>query len=279
MNITERLEENMLAYMAYLPDRCTEMEAVRLPYALLINGGVPSATFNFICKARLESENASMQIGAATEYFLKQGLPVGWWTGPSCKPTEVGTWLAKAGFQHGGVYPGMSVGLEEYAKPPLHQDDSIKVAQVTNPDDISHFAHIAGTAFDGEPKPAVDYYGRTVDVLLQPDCPFRLYLAFLNGDPVATCATFISHGVVGIYSVATLPNARKRGIGRLLTAFALHQGHQLGASYGILQASSQGVRMYQALGFERCCDFDVWLPPSIRHETEDPLPCSLERPK
>lgn len=283
-DIVLQLEENMFAYMTYLPDRCEGMEVVRDPHYFLINGGVPSTTFNFICHTRLQDESALVeqpasvpgstltrgqiqeQIAAAANYFGEQDLPVGWWTGPSCEPENIGEQLHHAGFTHGGLYPGMWVELERYASPPPPQTGRVQVSQVTDLEAIIHFGQIAGEVFDGTPDAARKYYEAAAEVLLEPECPFRLYLAYLDGDPVATGALFASNGVAGIYSVATLQKARKRGIGRLLTSQALHDGYRLGLQYGTLQASAQGVSMYEALGFQQCCDFDLWLPPGVNHE-------------
>jgi len=86
----------------------------------------------------------------------------------------------------------------------------------------------------------------------------RCFLAYQNEIPVACSALSLGAGVAGIYSVTTLPVARKQGIGAVVTAHPLYIARDLGYRVGILQASSMGFPVYQRLGFEECCSFALY---------------------
>jgi ribosomal protein S18 acetylase RimI-like enzyme len=79
---------------------------------------------------------------------------------------------------------------------------------------------------------------------------------------VATTTLFLMDGVAGIYNVATLPEARGRGIGAVMTVHALRRAQALGARAAIQLASPMGERIYRRLGFvERCrVGWYLWLP-------------------
>ena len=85
------------------------------------------------------------------------------------------------------------------------------------------------------------------------------YIGFLNGTPVATSALVLDSGVAGIYAVATIPEARRRGIGRIMTVIPLLEARQIGYRVGILQASSMGYSIYKKLGFSDVCMYREYL--------------------
>ncbi len=93
---------------------------------------------------------------------------------------------------------------------------------------------------------------------------FFHYLGYLDGQPVATASVLYSDGVAGIYNIATLPEARGRRMGSMMTAAPLIDARERGYKVGILHSTQMGYNVYKRLGFEEICRKVgyVWSPES-----------------
>jgi GNAT superfamily N-acetyltransferase len=77
----------------------------------------------------------------------------------------------------------------------------------------------------------------------------HILVAVLDGEPVASALVFID-GPVGVLSwIGTVPHARGRGIGKLVTAAAVHTAMAHGARIVGAQATEEGEPLYRQLGF------------------------------
>jgi ribosomal protein S18 acetylase RimI-like enzyme len=75
------------------------------------------------------------------------------------------------------------------------------------------------------------------------------FVAYLDGAPVSCAMTLVSHGVAGVFYVATVESARRRGLGDALTRTAARAGFELGARAAWLGASEMGAGLYRRIGF------------------------------
>lgn len=75
-------------------------------------------------------------------------------------------------------------------------------------------------------------------------------MARLDGTDVATGLSFDHHGDCGIFNVATLPWARRRGVGTAVTTHLLHAARRRGCTTASLQSTAIAERVYGALGFK-----------------------------
>jgi ribosomal protein S18 acetylase RimI-like enzyme len=92
---------------------------------------------------------------------------------------------------------------------------------------------------------------------------FRVGMAILGGVPVGTATAVATDEwagpAVGLYGVAVLPEARRRGIGAALSAWLLEQAVADGAVFAHLNADTEdAARVYRRLGFVETPGFEIY---------------------
>jgi GNAT superfamily N-acetyltransferase len=64
--------------------------------------------------------------------------------------------------------------------------------------------------------------------------------------------------VAGMFDLVVFPDARRRGLGRALTAAVGDRAAQLGCSHVVLNATEEGERLYRTMGFESVGHGRTW---------------------
>lgn len=102
-----------------------------------------------------------------------------------------------------------------------------------------------------EPSPAQMWRinGLAADVLPRLSTLDVLYVALVDDRPAVTALGFRHEGDCGVFNVATLPFARRRGLGAAITAAALSDARAAGCCTATLHATPMAEAMYAQLGF------------------------------
>lgn len=149
--------------------------------------------------------------------------------------------------------PGMSAGCLLPAKRVLPR---LEVRPVTGLPERLAFASILSTTFDLPYSICVDMYS------LERSWTggYRGWVGYVDGEPVASTACVVEADVIGVYSVATMPGWRRRGYAEQLMRIVLSQlTLETGIERTILQATSEGFRVYQRMGYRRVTQFSIFL--------------------
>ena len=67
-------------------------------------------------------------------------------------------------------------------------------------------------------------------------------------------------GDCGVFNVATVAHARRRGLGTAITALQLHQARKRGRVTASLQSTTMGERVYAAAGFHLLARYLEFVP-------------------
>jgi GNAT superfamily N-acetyltransferase len=98
-----------------------------------------------------------------------------------------------------------------------------------------------------------------VRLLEVPGC--RLYVGYVDGQPVACAAGLPLGRTIGVYNVATLERARGRGYGTAMTARVARDGQAAGCAVAALQASAMGRPVYERLGYRTVVRYRAFVEP------------------
>jgi ribosomal protein S18 acetylase RimI-like enzyme len=188
-----------------------------------------------------------------------------WWTDDATRPADLGARLEARGFlSMEGQQRALASGIVQTAAGApvmamsLADADPSLVERVPTGFTICEAAD--ATALDDFKRVFVETYGipdwagqAWVDAsrsLGIGRTPWRVYVGYLDGEPVATNMLFCGAGVASVYAVATLPRAQRRGIGSAITLKPLLEARDAGYIYAVLFSTEEGQPVYRRIGFE-----------------------------
>lgn len=263
--MAEAVEANLFAFFRHLAS-WPRVELHDDPDCCWTLSDLPFPLFNSVMRARRPGDHIDALIDARLAACEARNVPMLWWTGPSTMPANLGERLDRCGFVLEAAR-GMVADLECNSSPPdmPTADSALSVEAVEDTATLAHWSRVLCDSF-GAPRPFGESFAElAVTIGLGPRSPFRHFLARVAGEPAATCSLFLGAGVAGIYDVSTLPECRKRGLGRLITLAAMHEARARGYRMAILHSSALGAGIYRALGFQDVCAIGqhVWVPPGL----------------
>ena len=220
--------------------------------------GIAAPLFNGVVCARLNPHGVKVVVDALRVRIATRGAPCFWWIGPGSKPDDIGALLEHHGLKVAGSAPGMAAELQSLDEGP-DPIAGFEMKRVEGAQARALWGRLAASG-TGLSEAAVEALEKLEPTIADPRYQQqRRYLGALDGKPVACSALVLEAGVAGIYAVATLPEARRKGIGRAMTLRPLLEARELGYRVGVLQSSSAGRALYEALGFKHVCDYTLYL--------------------
>lgn len=237
-----------------------------LPHADIYDGpellwsltNIPFPLCNSIMRAKLASDDIDSTIEAAIARGKARNVPMLWWTGPATRPSDLGLFLEDHGFIREDEAPGMALDLRSL-RTDFSMPDGFTLERVRDAQALKQLRHPFAAGFD-MPVFAVD---ALMDLFrrisFDEQLPFIHYLCWLDGKPVAAGSVYLGAGVAGVYNVVTVPEARRKGIGSLITLALLRDALMAGYRVGILHSSKMGLNVYRQLGFQEYCSIGQYL--------------------
>ncbi len=180
-----------------------------------------------------------------------------WMIGSSATPTDLPEQLLALGLTD-DIDP-MLGGLVLSREPDGGGDTSIEVVRVDRREQMHDFFRIQQEAF-GEERNAADGGEVFVDAMYEAERSadhIATYLAYVDGEPVATArSTFTPHGVV-LNGGSTLQRARGRGAYRALVRARWNDAVGRGTPFLTTLARPSSYPILKSVGFEDVCKVRV----------------------
>ncbi len=230
------------------------------PYALVddtptmlrvLTPGVAETLMNIVMRYRSPEPATADAIEEAIEPFRYYGLPFQWWLTYDDAPTGLREHLYDVGMRSWGGATMMYLDLREWDVSYPQAPPGVSYRRTASDGDQADALHIISRVFDAPPFPMSRWTSENP--------AFTLYLAHWRHQAVATVATLPLGESIGVYHVATMHDARRRGIAGNLLLLALREAQVAGFTCATLTATPEGQHLYERLGFCVCGLLEQWM--------------------
>jgi hypothetical protein len=250
--------ENWIAYVTGVASCTGRSEVTRAGGVVTLLTGLPMDWFNQVLIEYEEASQSGVLTGVARARERGDPFVVRLREGVDDRfiPT-----LAQAGL----APAGLSTSIPGMVAFPIDRDTiaeatvpALEIRRVTDAAgvDIHRDAVTAGFGSD----PAVARGTACPDLLERPEC--TVYVGYAHGTPVVSGLGWRTGRTIGVYSIATIGSARRRGYGAAMTARVVADGVHAGCDVAALQASEMGRPIYERLGFRTVVSYAAYVDPA-----------------
>lgn len=252
--------ENLLLALRFFGYARTGAEIEDLSGVTLIYCGMNYAAFNaaLLCQP-IEADPRGLEriIEVAAKRFDARNVRWTCWIcddflGKSLRPVADRI-FHRHGLRHLTEAPGM---YAEHLTAPQHPLPALEVRLVEDQRTREAFAHIMSIAFEIPQSVCTAVYGSEQAWTGE----LRGYVGYSDGKPLTTAAAAITNDVIGLYSVATIPECRRLGYAEAIMRQVIGQASRNnGAQRTVLQATQSGFSLYQRMGYRTVTNFSVYI--------------------
>ncbi len=252
------IDENLRAAMRFFGNATGSGEICELDGAVAMYSGLDYGVFNIALLTRPVSGNElEARLHAMARFFRERTLRWSVWVcedllDPALRrhAREV---FAKFGLRTISNPPGM---IADRLLPPVRPLPPIEFRRVNDPKSRKAFTELTSLSFDIPYMVAKAVYSRAGAW----DGEYQGFVAYAGAELVAIVAMVAAADAIGVYSLATVPDSRRRGYGEaLLRAAASQTAAQTGLSRLVLQSTEAGYNLYKTMGFRDATRFSVYL--------------------
>ena len=249
----DSIDNNFNLHSWQIPEQTAGMQVWRRQNLTFVDSGLSCDTFNII---HVTNGTAILkeEITTAIGYFRHRHLSFCIWISEKNLTEKVKDYFSELSVVQKNSEPGMILDLDGYERFEDKLHESIAIA--TSVRHIEDYAAVIAANWNPPDKNVIDYYRTTRHNYLSPNHGIFLLIYYVQGAPVGTLEMFPSDDqTVGLYGLATLSGFRGKGIGHAMLTYSLNRAKENGYRQVVLQASEEGLRLYQRIGFQQRTTF------------------------
>jgi len=215
--------------------------------AALVWTGIPHPIMNAVILEQHDPEVTARMIDRVSGLVAASGIGACWHVAPEAATAGALDALRAVCPGGGATVPAMIAPLQVLPGPEL--PEGLEIVEKHGRDGRRDWAALAAEGFSFNATCIAAMADCEADIPEEILGGHVRYVGLYRGKPVAVSSLVMAGGFAGIYAVATLPEARGKGIGAAMTAHAMREGKKRGAREAALQASEMGYPVYRRLGF------------------------------
>lgn len=244
----ELISQNFNLHSLKIPAQTAGMKVFHSPGFTWVDSGLNCDTFNIIHITNGHSVTESALSSTLTHYRQQQ-LAFCIWISEEELTENMKSIFAALNVSEKNKEPGMLFDLNPYtpAINELHKNIHI----VSSHEELLEYSTVIAKNWNPPDQNVITYYNKVEPHILDKDNHIILAVYYNDGNPVSTVELFpTDENTIGLYGLATLSDSRGKGIGSALMSFCLNTAKERGYKQAVLQASEDGIRIYQRLGFQ-----------------------------
>lgn len=210
---------------------------------------------NRVMLPRLRTSRVQTRVAEVIEQFDRAGVSSSWWLDAGSTPSHLPEILQRAGYSRLSDST-LAMQLDLRHLPPMVPVDRTELINVAGPAEMVDAQTLSFRGF-GVPAHKARERASLLAPLGDPETGVRTIVARLDNQPVAVATAVLTGTVVGLYSISTLPVARRKGLGRAVTVAVLHDAASRGARHAVLESSPAGLPIYEEIGFRGVGTFRI----------------------
>tara|TARA_R110000868_G_scaffold79782_2_gene226900 strand:+ start:779 stop:1567 length:789 start_codon:yes stop_codon:yes gene_type:complete len=248
--ILKAFESNLWDRTSYLANARKDGEVQDSPDLLLVDSGLPCASFNTIGKSSLHPRFGMDRVESAIKHFQSKSAPFNWILGPLSGHGSMEPALKSFGLSCPEEEWVMAMDLDKVVNIPGNLPKELEIKKVSTTAALEDFANVLAVATKPPDENLKTIYMDAKEAAISPSRPLRLYVGYLDGKPVAGQEAFSAHGILSFYSMAALSSTQGKGYSAALIIAALREAKKANIRTASIQTVEAGRAIYERFGFK-----------------------------